>query len=79
MLISDAELRTWESNAVLRRMLGYYEEEFRGTARFNFTLPEEMETDTELSKEFVRGKRQNFQWKAAMSARTAASCGAGFR
>jgi PAS domain S-box-containing protein len=78
-VISDAEERTWEGNSALRRMLGYDEVEFRGIARFNFTLPEGTEKDAELYRELVRGERQNFQWKAAMSARTAASCGAGFQ
>src|SRR5215218_3359006 len=79
MVISDSEERTWEGNSALRRMLGYDEEEFRGTARFNFTLPDDTAKDAELYRELVRGERQNFQWNAAMSARTAASCGAGFQ
>ena len=78
MVISDAEERTWEGNSALRRMLGYDEEDSRGTTRFNFTIPEDIEKDADLYGELVCGEPQSFQWKAAVSARMAASCGAGY-
>ncbi len=61
MMIKDAEDRPWESNSALKRMLGYDEEEFRGTAGPNFTLPEDAEQDAELYRELVGGERQSFQ------------------
>ncbi len=61
MMIKDAEVRPWESNSALRRMLGYNEEEFRGAARLDFTLSEGAEKDAELYGELVRGERQSFQ------------------
>jgi PAS domain S-box-containing protein len=78
MVISDAEERTWEGNSALRRMLGYDEDDSRGTARFNFTLPEDTKKDAELYRELVCGEPQSFQWSAAVSARMAASCGASY-
>ncbi|MDP8974570.1 MAG: EAL domain-containing protein [Actinomycetota bacterium] len=61
MMIKDAEDRPWESNSALKRMLGYDEEEFRGTAGPNFTLPEDAEQDAELYRELVGGERQSLQ------------------
>ncbi|MBV9455771.1 MAG: EAL domain-containing protein [Rubrobacter sp.] len=61
MMIKYAEDRPWEGNSALGRMLGYDEEEFRGTVRPNFTLPEDAEKDAELYGELVRGERQCFQ------------------
>ncbi len=61
MMIKDAEDRPWEGNPALRRMLGYDEEEFRGTARSNFALPEDAKEDAELYGELVRGERQTFR------------------
>jgi diguanylate cyclase (GGDEF)-like protein/PAS domain S-box-containing protein len=61
IMIKDAEGRPWECNSAFRRMLGYDEEEFRGTARFNFTFPGDADKDTELYGELVRGERYSFQ------------------
>ena len=55
------ESRLWESNSAFKRMLGYHEEELRGTAPFGFILPEDAQKDAKLYGELVRGERQSFQ------------------
>ena len=61
MMVKDAEDQPWEPNLALRRMLGYDVEEFHGTARPDFTLPEDAEKDAELYREMVHGERLSFQ------------------
>ena len=61
MVIKDAEGQPWESNSALRSMLGYDEDELRGTARSDFTSPEDAERDAKLYEELMRGERQSFE------------------
>jgi two-component system, cell cycle sensor histidine kinase and response regulator CckA len=57
----DLEGRTIETNDVLRKMLGYSEEEFASVTFKEFTHPEDVDENLTLFGEMAAGQRDSFQ------------------
>ncbi|HZA20150.1 MAG TPA: PAS domain S-box protein [Actinomycetota bacterium] len=57
----DLEGRTIETNDVLRKMLGYSEDEFASISFTEFTHPDDVDENLELFDEMAAGKRDSFQ------------------
>ena len=61
MVVEDSEGRLLQSNPAFRRMLGYEEGELQGRLRRDLTYSEDVEGESELYSEFLRGGRDGFQ------------------
>jgi PAS domain S-box-containing protein len=59
--LMDRSGRILESNPALRTMLGYGEEELRGTLFTAFTHPDDAATDTKLFRELLVGERDGYE------------------
>jgi len=57
----DLEGRTIETNDVLRKMLGYDEDEFASVSFSEFTHPDDVAENLELFGEMLEGERDSFQ------------------
>jgi PAS domain S-box-containing protein len=61
MALVDMEGRSFKTNAMLRRMLGYSDEEFSRLAFTEFTHPDDRNLDWEQFSELVHGKRNFYE------------------
>ena len=61
MALVDLEGRILDSNPALQQMLGYTEEELRGTSFTEITLPEEIIKEWRAACELFKGKRDSYR------------------
>lgn len=61
MALVDLEGHPIATNAALREMLGYSEEELRKMAFPEFTHPADVDTDWDLFQELIRGERRRYR------------------